>query len=419
MRICEFSNTLVARVARPVGVWARAFVLGLASFGLQAAEAGPTVDELLELKAAQAESLDALDAEIESTVSGEDGVTKTTRARIAFDKVDGWTRMQKLDSDDNVAMDIKTEGTEVSFLQANGQWKTVALDPQTQATLREMGVDFGDELEAGAGPAAKAVAKPNAAQRKQRGLGGHGKLPKDKAQRRAAKRLRMQKQIQRLKQRHRVERRGDLDQDRPSAMVNAADLEAPLALETEGLLDAGNTPTARQARRARKAKLRALWQRRQTQKTAAQAPAASDAGSPDAMLEMVDEDSGVVVETSHFVRAERVQDMVDLSGQGGELDVTEIAPKRGDKAYAGLKGKQHPFKTKKRKLPQWARRLKDDDGSELVEVQRTRVLKLKRVGDTLQPEETEQVDVTGVGEVKQRVKWKHKEQNNAPYNTAR
>jgi hypothetical protein len=33
---------------------------------------------------------------------------------------------------------------------------------------------------------------------------------------------------------------------------------------------------------------------------------------------------------------------------------------------------------------------------------------MKRVGDLMLPEETEQVDLTAIGEVKQRVKWKHK-----------
>jgi hypothetical protein len=60
-------------------------------------------------------------------------------------------------------------------------------------------------------------------------------------------------------------------------------------------------------------------------------------------------------------------------------------------------------------VPGWARRVKDGDGEELVQVQRMRVLKLRRVGERVLPEETEQVDATGVGEVRQRVRWKHKE----------
>ena len=46
--------------------------------------------------------------------------------------------------------------------------------------------------------------------------------------------------------------------------------------------------------------------------------------------------------------------------------------------------------------------------STTVELQRTRVLKAKRVGDVILPEEVEQTDVTAVGEVKQRMNWRHK-----------
>jgi hypothetical protein len=108
------------------------------------------------------------------------------------------------------------------------------------------------------------------------------------------------------------------------------------------------------------------------------------------------------------MRVERVRNMVDVDGKGEDMEVTELAAKRGNQDYAALKGKAHPFKHKKAKLPKWSRRIKDADGADLVEVQRTRVLRMKRVGDAVLPEETEQVDLTGVGEVKQRVTWKHK-----------
>jgi hypothetical protein len=69
---------------------------------------------------------------------------------------------------------------------------------------------------------------------------------------------------------------------------------------------------------------------------------------------------------------------------------------------------EHPVASKKLKLPGWARKMKDADGVDLVELQRTKVLKLRRVGGSVVPAETEQVDMTAAGEVRQRVTWRSK-----------
>lgn len=375
----------------------------------------PSADDLLQLQAAQAESLDTLDAEIETTVSGEDGVTSSARARIQLDKVNGTTRVQKLDADGKVALDMKTEGTTVSFLTPAG-WHSVQMDPQTQATLTEMGVDFGDgaadATEASASAAAvqaQALPTPTLPQARQRGLAGHGKLPQDVKQRRQAKRQRIQKQVQRLKKRFHFERRRDLDQDTPADVMADVHLDQPLGFETQGLLTSadGSTPTAWARHRHRKS--RALWRRRLPSQTGGKkGAAAAPVTGNDATLEIVDEDTGVAIETSHFMRADRVKDMIDLDGSGGQMDVTDLAAKRGNKDYAALKGKPHPFKHKKVKLPPWARRIHDTDGADLVEMQRTRVLKMMRVGDAVVPEETEQTDITAMGEIRQHTLWKHR-----------
>lgn len=387
-------------------------VIATAAPAAVAAEADVTTDQVLELQAAQAESLDALDAEIETTVTGEDGVSHTAQARIAYDKVEGTTRVQKIDSDGNVNMDIKTEGTTVSYLTPSG-WRSVELDAQTKATLVDMGIDFGDEAPAAAvagdptsGQAkVAAVSAPTQAQRKKQGLAGRGRLPKDKAQRRLAKRQRVKDHIKRHHDKFRSQRRQDLDQDRPQNLLSAADLDQPLTMEADGLLSL--TPTA-QGRRPRTGKLRALWQRRLPKPAKLKGAPAPESGAHDATLELVDEDTGVSVEVSQFMRADRMKDMLDMDGQGGEMDVTALAEKRGNAEYAKLKAKKHPFKAKKRKLPKWARRVVDADGVELVEIQRMKILKMRRVGGVVLPEETEQTDVTAVGEVKQRVKWRNK-----------
>jgi hypothetical protein len=378
-----------------------AVVLGAVAWATPVLAAGPasdiTADQLLELKLAQGEALESMDAEIETTIdspsadpsqaagtspsagSGQASVSVTTRARIAFDKVAGTTHAQKLDADGNVNVDIKTEGTDVSFKRGDGTWVLVPLDAQTRATLIEQGIELPDDYN-------------TSTTTKQAGLAGHGRLPKDAAAKRTAKKQRIQKHLQRMKALGRFERRKEMDQDTPTGVMTGVDLDTPLGFEAEGLLNAPG-------KRVRTGKSRALFQSMGA--VDAKTGQRKQAQGFDATLELVDEDSGVPVETSQFMRADRVKGMIDLDGTGGEIQAPSMQA-----ADAQAKTGKHPFGHKKIKLPGWARKMKDADGVDVVEMQRTKVLKMRRVGGSVVPEETEQVDLTAAGEVRQRVKWK-------------
>jgi hypothetical protein len=67
--------------------------------------------------------------------------------------------------------------------------------------------------------------------------------------------------------------------------------------------------------------------------------------------------------------------MLDVDGTGGNIEVP-FMPSASVKAVQ----EKHPVASKKLKLPGWARKMKDADGADLVELQRTKVLKLRRVG---------------------------------------
>jgi hypothetical protein len=179
------------------------------------------IDALLELQAAQAESLEALDAIVETTVEAA-GVTRRTRSRLRLDKAAGSARMQSLDEQGRVAMDMKVEGTEVSYLLPDGSWKRLVMDAQTRATLEEMGVEF---------PKAEA-----------------GKAKLDGKRRMGSKRERVRAQVERKKRGHRLERRSDLDRVVPASVNAAVDLDRPLGLEQEGLLGQGLGQRPRQGR---------------------------------------------------------------------------------------------------------------------------------------------------------------------------
>lgn len=317
--------------------------------GLRASAPAMAVDDLLAQKFAQAEALKALDAEIEAEVSGEDGVTKTVKTRVAFDKAGGKGRMQRLDEKGQVMMEMKVEGTAVSFLSSSGQWKRVELDEQTKRTLEELGMEFGS----GASKAG--------------GLGGQGRQPKGEE-------AGIQKALAKERKLYQIERCEELDKEAPEGV--------------RGVLGKACGRCCAVMKRCVKPLGQVL--------------------SHDAEVEWVEEGSGVVVERCRLMRAERVREMVDLDGEGGELDAVELGEKAGHGEYAGLKGARHPFHCKKAKLPSWARRMRDRDGGELVEVHRERVLKLKRVGGAWVPEESECVDVTAAGEVRQRVRWRHR-----------
>jgi hypothetical protein len=354
---------------------AGAFLLAASLSAAAPAAADADIDALLELQAAQAESLEALDAIVETTVEAA-GVTRRTRSRLRLDKAAGSARMQSLDEQGRVAMDMKVEGAEVSYLLPDGSWKRLVMDAQTKATLEEMGVEF-----------------PKA-------TGGQGRSEGKRQV--GTKRERVRAQVERKKRGHRLERRSDLDRAVPPSVNAAVDLGRPLGLEQEGLLDRGPSPRSRQGRS--RAVLRHLQDK----------PGAVQANRPyDAVLEHIDEDTGVVVESSHFVRAENLTGMVDLEGRGGEMDIPSVGAAKRVQPQA-LRQAQRKAGNQKRPLPSWARRMKDPEGRELVEIRRTSILKARRLGGAVVPQETEQVELTGVGEVRQRVKWEYREAGEKP-----
>jgi hypothetical protein len=336
-----------------------------------------SADQLLELKLAQAESLEALDSAIETTVDS-NGSSVTTRSRIAFDKVAGTLRSQKLDEDGAVNVDVKAEGTDMYFKRNDGTWELMPMDAQTRATLVEQGVVFPADGKSG----------------KNMGLAGHGRLPKDPAAKKAAKKLNIQKELKRLQSLGRFERKVEMDQDTPRDVMAGVDLDTPLGFEADGLLN-----TAAAGKRTRTGKSRALLQ--SLGALDAKTGTRKQAQGFDAVLELIDEDTGVPVEMAHFMRVDRVKGMLDIDGTGGNIDVP-LMPSASVSAVQ----QKHPALSKKLKLPGWARKMKDADGVDMVELQRTKVLKLRRVGGSVVPEETEQVDMTAAGEVRQRVKWK-------------
>jgi hypothetical protein len=289
-------------------------LLNLPVRALLAADAGPTVDDLLELKAAQAEQAETFDAILSTEVSSDaaTATAKTVSLRLSYDKSLGAMRIQGLDAAAGTAVLVK--GASVQMKRPDGQWSTLSLDAQTRGTLEELGVDL-DALPAS-----------------QRGLAGEPKVKRlrdlSKAQADAERRKRGQARVKRWKDRFNHSRLATLDRNEPNG------------------------------RRSRALLLRSK----------------AGKGEPafDGKLEWVDEASGLVLESSLMLEPQRFQ------------------------RHFGAQAAKDLQRRRKARL---------DDGRELVEIGSTRLTKVFEKQGLSLPEESESVNSTAHGEVRQKTRW--------------
>jgi hypothetical protein len=239
-----------------------------------AADNGLSADQLLELKLAQSESLETLDATMETAVEsvGDTAAAKKPplQIRMQMDKVRGAMRLSHLTADGTANAEFLVQGTQVSYKDTFGKWQSQEIDDQTRATLEALGVDF--------------KSLPSAKQ----GLGGQAKHSGHASGKTKAARLqeRLQK-VAKLKEAFSFQ---VLDDDASVGLPQGLD-QAPLA----------ESDAARSGHH-----LKGMMRR--------QKKTAGDPGI-DAQVEWIDETSGAVVESSQWVTAAR-RDL--LLGQAGK-----------------------------------------------------------------------------------------------------
>ncbi len=312
-----------------------ALCLSLALPSLALCASPDDADSLILLREAQADKLQHMDAIVEQQIEFTPneaayraaGLTPAakdllpskrpkTRFRFVIDKAKAQTLMQSLgESDSEIKGQIKVEGG-ITYMQGPGlpDWKRIDADPTTRATLEQLGVDFSEAKQDLRD--AKAGKKLTPAERKQRHLAHLAKL-KEKFD------LRREASLDKGKQKA-VSLRPKVGKYRPKGA--AADMPLPTPYDEE--------------------------------------------------IQLIDAETGVIMERSTFIRASR--------WPGGAKFLPDKAAKR-------------------RPMPEG---LVGEAGDELVEQNTLRVTKTMQSGEAVLPQESESVGHSAVGMMKATVKWK-------------
>lgn len=327
-----------------------AFVLLFHPSSLQPAE--PSVDDLLQLKEAQAESMQTMEADIESQVEM-NGRTSTSRVHMALDKARGAMRMQHLDAKTGeVKSDMMVDGNKVYYKSAGGKWiKLPEPDAQTKATLESMGVALGAN--------SKTLA------------GGEALSPEEKALN--------------------ITERETLKGYHLRLARQAVGAPLPAAASVSGTVATDNmemtqlTPRLKKALEARQARIKRKIAKMKQRMEIEREPESDrpeinclalrhrpkDPGHHpwDEELVHIDKNNGMAMERVRYMLAERYP--------GGE-----------------------------KKIPAKAVHRKSKEGKDLVEISRVKVNKTTKIKDIDMPEESESHHFTVAGTVTRKTKWK-------------